>query len=242
MSHNLDQTSWLEACVWPDQPDRFARLRACLEIARKHPPPLVANGDAVNDVVECSRSDVASTGSSGGDEQLGSAAICTERTAARLRERARPVRRRRTICRGSSSRRPAQTPGLPIPQRARTITQRRCRSFVGEMGHARSQRLANCHPHGYWMHWNAPRLNQPIRQRRGQSAALVMPIRGLTSGATGGGTVVGNVGRGDHCAMSMPRYRHSFAGSVGEPWIDAVDDHRANQHRLPIVLRGRSRR
>ena len=36
--HDADQTRWLEACVWPDQPDRFARLRACLEIARKHPP------------------------------------------------------------------------------------------------------------------------------------------------------------------------------------------------------------
>jgi hypothetical protein len=37
---------WLRACLWPDQPERLARLDAALEIALLHPPPLV-QGDAL---------------------------------------------------------------------------------------------------------------------------------------------------------------------------------------------------
>ena len=42
------QRRWLEACVWPDQVDRFVRLRAALAIAAESPPPVVT-GDAVAD-------------------------------------------------------------------------------------------------------------------------------------------------------------------------------------------------
>lgn len=41
-----DEAHWLEACVWPDQADRFHRLAAAIEIAREHPPELLA-GHAV---------------------------------------------------------------------------------------------------------------------------------------------------------------------------------------------------
>jgi hypothetical protein len=40
------QARWLEACVWPDQADRFHRLVAAIAIARDDPPEIVA-GDAV---------------------------------------------------------------------------------------------------------------------------------------------------------------------------------------------------
>ncbi|MEE9965301.1 MAG: DUF2332 domain-containing protein [Propionicimonas sp.] len=44
-----DQVRWLEACVWPDQADRFVRLRAALDqaVALR---PLVVAGDAVDDL------------------------------------------------------------------------------------------------------------------------------------------------------------------------------------------------
>jgi hypothetical protein len=42
-----NQARWLEACVWPDQADRFHRLVAAIGIARDHPPEIVA-GDAVS--------------------------------------------------------------------------------------------------------------------------------------------------------------------------------------------------
>ena len=40
------EARWLEACVWPDQADRFHRLVAAIEIARANPPEILA-GDAV---------------------------------------------------------------------------------------------------------------------------------------------------------------------------------------------------
>jgi len=40
------EAHWLEACVWPDQADRFHRLVAAIEIARIQPPEILA-GDAV---------------------------------------------------------------------------------------------------------------------------------------------------------------------------------------------------
>ncbi len=43
------EAHWLEACVWPDQRDRFLRLRAAIAIARERPPELLA-GDAAESV------------------------------------------------------------------------------------------------------------------------------------------------------------------------------------------------
>ena len=41
-----DDARWLRACVWPDQPERVARLEAELALAATAPPVLV-HGDAV---------------------------------------------------------------------------------------------------------------------------------------------------------------------------------------------------
>jgi hypothetical protein len=43
------EAHWLEACIWPDQRDRFLRLRAAIAIARERPPELLA-GDAAESV------------------------------------------------------------------------------------------------------------------------------------------------------------------------------------------------
>lgn len=45
---------WLMACIWPDQPDRFVRLRGAIELALRHPVTLVV-GDAVADVGRLAR-------------------------------------------------------------------------------------------------------------------------------------------------------------------------------------------
>jgi hypothetical protein len=42
---------WLEACVWPDQTERLARLRAAIDLARRE-PPVVEPGDAVERTAE----------------------------------------------------------------------------------------------------------------------------------------------------------------------------------------------
>jgi hypothetical protein len=41
-----EDVRWLEACVWPDQTERIARLRAAVEVARRE-PPVVEQGDAL---------------------------------------------------------------------------------------------------------------------------------------------------------------------------------------------------
>lgn len=41
------EAHWLEACVWPDQRERFLRLAAAIDLARADPPEILA-GDAVS--------------------------------------------------------------------------------------------------------------------------------------------------------------------------------------------------
>ena len=43
------EARWLEACVWPDQTDRFHRLVHAIELARSHRPEVLP-GDAVTDL------------------------------------------------------------------------------------------------------------------------------------------------------------------------------------------------
>jgi hypothetical protein len=44
-----DEYAWLEACVWPDQPDRLRQLGAAATVRSKKPPALV-QGDPVTDL------------------------------------------------------------------------------------------------------------------------------------------------------------------------------------------------
>lgn len=46
---DTDDARWLEACVWPEQPQRLDRLRAALALARVDPPQVV-RGDVVDDL------------------------------------------------------------------------------------------------------------------------------------------------------------------------------------------------
>ncbi|NJM05858.1 DUF2332 domain-containing protein [Candidatus Gracilibacteria bacterium] len=44
--HDEDAVRWLEALIWPEHTQRFANLKAAIELARRNPPPLIA-GDAL---------------------------------------------------------------------------------------------------------------------------------------------------------------------------------------------------
>jgi hypothetical protein len=46
-----DEYAWLEACVWPDQPDRLRQLGAAAT-ARKKKPPTLVQGDAVRNLAD----------------------------------------------------------------------------------------------------------------------------------------------------------------------------------------------
>ncbi len=144
-----DEAHWLEACVWPDQADRFQRLRAAIELARREPPELLA-GDAT-----------------------ASLAPAIERMA----RAGHPVVTNswvlnylppdgRTAYVGELDRigatvdlswvyveSPVATPELPAPDdlEHRDLT---VLSLVTWRDGVRTVRhLATCHPHGFWIHW-----------------------------------------------------------------------------------------
>ena len=152
--HPIDVTDdgearWLEACVWPDQPDRFHRLVAAIEIARRAPPELLA-GDAVASLTA-------------GVERVGASAhpvvanswvlnyLTPERRIAYLGELDRIGAHRDLSWIYAEA--PALIPELPIgpdpvdPHRT-VLSMVRWRS-----GDRTVEHLATCHPHGFWIHW-----------------------------------------------------------------------------------------
>jgi hypothetical protein len=50
-----DDVRWLSSLVWPEQTDRFATLRAAIEVARQDPVP-VHRGDLLHDFVRLAKS------------------------------------------------------------------------------------------------------------------------------------------------------------------------------------------
>ncbi len=148
-----EEAHWLEACVWPDQPERFHRLEAAIAIARESPPELLA-GDAVQSL---------------------------DRAIARMGRAAHPVvtnswvlnyltADQRTAYLAELDRigsgtdlswvvveAPAMVPELPVATDAAdpSLTSM---TLVRWRGGARSvDHLATCHPHGFWLHWRTPR-------------------------------------------------------------------------------------
>lgn len=143
---------WLEACVWPDQPDRFQRLVAAVALARSHGVD-VRGGHAVDDLAAVV--DAASL--------AGHPVVTTSWVLNYLSESARAgfVAELDRLAGHTDlswiiAESPAETPGLPVPaapgEDLTVLTLVRWRS-----GRRTVQRLATCHPHGYWLHWESGR-------------------------------------------------------------------------------------
>jgi hypothetical protein len=147
-----DAALWLLACQWPDNPARFGRLRAALANVRaSDDPPRLEQGDMITDLPR-----VAAT--IGGTTPLvvfhsWVAAYLDENqqrtlaTEIRALEGTRPVHH--LYCES-----PFETPGLPTPPSpvpregpdlATTLV------HIGPGGEP--ERLADTHPHGYWIRW-----------------------------------------------------------------------------------------
>jgi hypothetical protein len=147
----LDDTEvrWLEACVWPDQADRFARLVAAIDLARLHPPDVRA-GDAVADLAaivdEAARSGHPVVTNSWVLNYLADDARSAY--VAELDELGARLDLSWVIAEA-----PAQTPGLPVattdpPEQITVVSLVRWRA-----GRRTARRLATTHPHGYWLNW-----------------------------------------------------------------------------------------
>lgn len=143
-----DDARWLEACVWPDQADRFARLQRAIALFLADPIPL-RRGDAV--------ADLASTVAELGD---GVPVITTSWMLCYLeRERQREFV---TVLDALGAEHdldwvwvesPVVVPVLPVPAElvGSDVTVLGYSSWRG--GRRTNRALARCHPHGYWLTW-----------------------------------------------------------------------------------------
>ncbi len=140
-----DQTRWLEACVWPDQTDRFARLRAALAMAAAAGLD-VRTGDAVDDtpaLVSAAAAHPVVTNTwvlnyLSSDERR--AYVAALDACARHRDLTWVFLES-----------PVLVPELPVADPRQTITALVLVRWRG--GRRTAEQLATCHPHGYWMHW-----------------------------------------------------------------------------------------
>ncbi len=154
-----DEARWLLACQWPENPARFGRLRGALANVRAsdHPPRL-ERGDMVDDV----RRIAAAIDGDGPlvvfhswvaaylDEERQRALVDA---VAALDGPGRPVHH--LYCET-----PFETPGLPTPPSPITRKGPDLSTALVHIapGGAEPVRLADTHPHGYWIRWwpNAP--------------------------------------------------------------------------------------
>ena len=143
--HDPHQTRWLEACVWPDQTDRFARLRAALAIAAAADLDVRA-GDAVTDTAA----------------MVATATAHPLVTTTWMLNYLSPEERRAYVAalddcgaQGDLSwvfaESPLLVPELPIVDPRQSITVLALVRWRD--GRRTARQLADCHPHGYWLHW-----------------------------------------------------------------------------------------
>ncbi len=162
-----DEARWLLACQWPDNPERFGRLRAAIENARAAPrPPRLERGDMVADMAE-----VAATMSGDGPLVVFHSWVAAYLDEERQRALAAQVR-----ALDEAGGRPVhhlyleaayETPGLPTPP---PPTSRRRGDLATALvlvpaGGAEPVRLADAHPHGRWLRWWLPTRPGPRENR-----------------------------------------------------------------------------
>jgi hypothetical protein len=151
-ANDAEGVRWLEACVWPDQADRFHRLVAAIELVRRQGGVDVRRGDAVADLAPL----VHEASAAGHPVVMNSWVLNYLSHDQRLAY----VAALDEVATGTDlswvmAESPAQTAGLPVPttdppEELTILSLVRWRSGVRSV-----TRLASCHPHGYWMHWEA---------------------------------------------------------------------------------------
>lgn len=143
-----DGVRWLEACVWPDQADRFDRLVAAIDLARGVGVRVEA-GDAVADL-----------GAAVDALGPGHPVVTTSWVLAYLDPVSRSAFLDTLDGLGAgrdlswvSVEEPAATPGLRWPSGLEGGSPSVLRLVRWRGGERAEQFLAECHPHGYWLRW-----------------------------------------------------------------------------------------
>lgn len=143
-----DDARWLEACVWPDQADRFDRLARAVAIFRADPVE-VRRGDAVDGLTGA----LASLGP-------GLPVVTTSWAVCYLE----PGRQQEFVAAlGSRGREhdlawlwvesPQQVPVLPVAGDLAGSEETVVGLSLWRDGFRTDRVLATCHPHGYWLTW-----------------------------------------------------------------------------------------
>jgi hypothetical protein len=155
--HDPAEARWLEACVWPDQTDRFERLRAALALAMND-AIVVRQGDAISDTARLVESLVPAghpvvTNTwvlnylSGAERTayvgaLDAVGACVDLSWVYLES-------------------PYLTPELPGPIGDEATDRTALVLVRWRSGHRTVDHLADAHPHGYWLHWkDDPRVSR----------------------------------------------------------------------------------
>jgi hypothetical protein len=149
-----DQSRWLLACQWPDHLERFARLRAALDLARAAPDRArVAEGDMVRDLP-------AAAAAAPADAHLclyhcWAVAYLPPERQRQLVATIEGVARERPVS-WVFAELPYEVPSLPVPPAPGDHTVKGATALVRvDFGPGRraARRLADVHPHGRWIHW-----------------------------------------------------------------------------------------
>jgi hypothetical protein len=168
-----DAVLWLLACQWPDNPTRFGRLRGALSNARAaDDPPRLEQGDMVTDLPRVAASIAGATPlvvfHSWVAAYLDEGQQRTLAAEVRALGAARPVHH--LYCET-----PFETPGLPTPP---SPVPREGPDLATALVHigpdGEPVRLADTHPHGYWIRWWPPTPPGPTA-RPGGSEPLSHP-------------------------------------------------------------------
>jgi hypothetical protein len=143
-----DQVRWLEACVWPEQIERFDRLVRAIDLARRR-EIRVEKGDAVSDV-----GTFVQRASRHGHPVVTTSWVLNYLTSA---ERVEFVAQLDDIGAETDlswviAESPRETPELPVlgdPSEDITVIS----LVTWKSGRRESVRLATAHPHGDWINW-----------------------------------------------------------------------------------------
>ncbi len=145
---NDEEVRWLEACVWPDQVERFDRLQRAISLARSHNIE-VEHGDAVDDVAQAIER-AAKHGHPVVTTSWVLNYLSSERRIAFVNELDRVGTERDLSWVIAES--PFETPELPghrgSDELITVIT-----LVTWRQGQRSVHRLATTHPHGHWIKW-----------------------------------------------------------------------------------------
>jgi hypothetical protein len=181
-----DEARWLEACVWPDQLDRFDRLVAAIDIARRHPVEVVA-GDAV-ELLAAQVGRLANDAHPVITNSWVLSYFTAERRADYVAELDRMGSRQDLTWVFAES--PAHAPGLPVPPDRADATGTELTMVRWRSGARTVEHLASCHPHGYWLHWGGHRSAvAPAFTAAGTATACRRPSSGRCADPLAGGLV-----------------------------------------------------